>query len=68
MVLIGSIIHRQLGRAHLIRQFGPDCFEDDRAGSRVGQFWSLLETRPYMRILQATVRLTFEIRDYRKSA
>ncbi|TFK93914.1 hypothetical protein K466DRAFT_580545 [Polyporus arcularius HHB13444] len=56
------------GRRHLIRQFGPDCFEDDRAGSRVGQFWGLLETRPYMRVLQAIVRLAFEVKDYQKAA
>ena len=54
------------GRADLLRRLGPNCFDDD--GDHVGHFWGILETRPYMRILQAIVRLTFENKDYGKSA
>ncbi|KAI0370235.1 hypothetical protein BV20DRAFT_305450 [Pilatotrama ljubarskyi] len=54
------------GRAHLKRYLGPTCFDD--GDQYVGRFWSLLETRPYMRVLQAIVRLAFENKDYNKSA
>ncbi|OBZ76530.1 hypothetical protein A0H81_03534 [Grifola frondosa] len=54
------------GRAQLIRALGPKCFDDD--GDCVEHFWGLLETRPYMRVLQALVRLAFETKDYSKSA
>ncbi|KAH9951807.1 hypothetical protein B0H21DRAFT_775950 [Amylocystis lapponica] len=54
------------GRANLQRILGRTCFED--GDQYVGRFWSLLETRPYMRVLQALVRLAFENKDYDKSA
>ena len=34
----------------------------------VGRFWGIIETRPYMRVLQAIVRLAFENKDFNKSA
>jgi hypothetical protein len=43
------------GKALLQLDLGPKCFDDD--GDRVGHFWDLLETRPYMRTLQALVRI-----------
>ncbi|TBU48461.1 hypothetical protein BD309DRAFT_292618 [Dichomitus squalens] len=54
------------GRAQLRQILGPTCFDDD--DDNVGHFWGLIETRPYMRVLQAIVRLAFENKDYNKSA
>ncbi|KAI0773887.1 hypothetical protein C8Q74DRAFT_1199891 [Fomes fomentarius] len=54
------------GRANLQRSLGPNCFDDD--SEQIGYFWRILETRPYMRVLQAIVRLAFEVKDYSKSA
>ncbi|OSC99218.1 hypothetical protein PYCCODRAFT_1470472 [Trametes coccinea BRFM310] len=54
------------GRAHLKTYLSPTCFEDGDVYT--GRFWSLLETRPYMRVLQAIVRLACEIKDYNKAA
>ncbi|KAI0751404.1 hypothetical protein C8Q80DRAFT_1268646 [Daedaleopsis nitida] len=54
------------GRAALLRILGPTCFDDDSEYAE--RFWGLLETRPYMRVLQAIVRLAFEVKDYNKSA
>ncbi|CCM02821.1 uncharacterized protein FIBRA_04933 [Fibroporia radiculosa] len=56
----------QRGREHMVRIFGPQAFDDE--GSTVGHFWGLIETRPYMRVLQALVRTTFEKKDYARSA
>ncbi|KIJ62725.1 hypothetical protein HYDPIDRAFT_30314 [Hydnomerulius pinastri MD-312] len=54
------------GRFGLKRRLEPNCFED---GSKYdGCFYQLLETRPYMRVLQAQVRLYFENGQYDKSA
>ena len=63
---IDALLNHCEGRADLKRRLGPRCFDDD--GEEVGHFWGIIETRPYMRILQAIVRLTFETRDYQKSA
>ncbi|KAI0676908.1 hypothetical protein C8Q78DRAFT_1086899 [Trametes maxima] len=54
------------GRAHLKRSLSPTCFDD--GDEHVGHFWGIIETRPYMRVLQAKVRLTFENKDYNKCA
>ncbi|KAF8153851.1 hypothetical protein B0H34DRAFT_719357 [Crassisporium funariophilum] len=54
------------GRALLKRTLGNDCFDDD--GDCVGHFWGMLETRPYMRVQQALVRLYFESKRYDMSA
>lgn len=54
------------GRAHLLRTLGPDAFDDN--GDSVGYFWGLIETRPYMRVLQAIIRVSFEKGDFAKSA
>ncbi|KAH9938435.1 uncharacterized protein B0H18DRAFT_967157 [Fomitopsis serialis] len=56
------------GRATLQSIFGPRVFDDDSDGDEVGRFWTLIETRPYMRVLQAIVRIAFEKGDYNKSA
>lgn len=45
---------------------GDDVFED--SSRYAGKFWSLLETRPYMRLLQAQVKVFFDNGDYEKSA
>ncbi|KAI0699408.1 hypothetical protein BC835DRAFT_1304485 [Cytidiella melzeri] len=47
------------GKRLLKQEFGQRCFDEhpDPMISRVGQFWSLLQTRPYMRTLQALVRI-----------
>ncbi|KAJ7597564.1 hypothetical protein C8J56DRAFT_322921 [Mycena floridula] len=47
-------------------RLGPDCFDD--GGRFVGKYWSLPETRPYMRVLQAQVRIYVEVEDYVASA
>ncbi|OCH94252.1 hypothetical protein OBBRIDRAFT_810581 [Obba rivulosa] len=39
------------GRENLLRILGSSCF--DGGGDHVGHFWGILETRPYMRVLQA---------------
>ncbi|KAI0650056.1 hypothetical protein C8Q79DRAFT_1006363 [Trametes meyenii] len=54
------------GRARLKRILSPTCFDDD--DEHVGRFWGIIETRPYMRVLQAKVRFTFENKDYNKCA
>lgn len=54
------------GRTCLKKKFGSDVFED---GSKyAGHFWDFVESRPYMRGLQAMVRIAFEAKQYRKSA
>jgi hypothetical protein len=55
-------------RALLMDRLGADCFADD--GPCVGKFCSaeLLLTRPYMRVLQALVRMCFETKQYEKGA
>ncbi|KAI6021030.1 hypothetical protein EDC04DRAFT_2735058 [Pisolithus marmoratus] len=53
------------GRASLKRHLGNDCFDD--SGQYVGSFYQVLTTRPYMRVLQAQVRLYFENQQYTKS-
>ncbi|KAL4072080.1 hypothetical protein J3A83DRAFT_4390475 [Scleroderma citrinum] len=46
------------GREALKCRLGRDCFDD---GSKsVGHFYELIVTRPYIRVLQAQVRLYFE--------
>ncbi|EPT02866.1 hypothetical protein FOMPIDRAFT_1029164 [Fomitopsis schrenkii] len=54
------------GRAALLKLLGPRTFDDD--GGQVGNFWTMIETRPYMRVLQAMVRIAFQKDDYNKSA
>lgn len=44
----------------------PGCF--DEGSQYVGRFWSLLETRPYMRVLQALVRFYQEDKRFDKAA
>lgn len=54
------------GRKTLKARLGPDCFKD---GSKtVGKFWDILDTRPYMRVLQAQVRIYVENKKYKESA
>ncbi|KAF8890791.1 hypothetical protein CPB84DRAFT_1784535 [Gymnopilus junonius] len=53
------------GRAILRRELGDDCFDDD--GKTVGHFWMILQTRPYMRVLQAMVKLYWDTEKYDKS-
>ena len=59
--------HRFSGRSQLRQILGPTCFDDDD-DEYVGHFWGLIETRPFMRVLQAIVRLAFENKDFNKSA
>ncbi|KAJ6506845.1 hypothetical protein C8R45DRAFT_970713 [Mycena sanguinolenta] len=55
-------------RTLLLNRLGKECFDD--GGPCVGRFWdaSLLPTRPYMRVLQALVRMCFETKQYEKGA
>ncbi|KAI6008804.1 hypothetical protein F5J12DRAFT_905176 [Pisolithus orientalis] len=57
---------KRKGRASLKRCLGNDCFDDD--SEYVGHFYEVLTTRPYMRVLQAQVRLYFENGQYAESA
>ncbi|PSR73677.1 hypothetical protein PHLCEN_2v10596 [Hermanssonia centrifuga] len=54
------------GRVFLKKDFGPTCFDDD--GGTVGDFWTILETRPYMRVLSALVRIHKDNGKFDKSA
>ncbi|TFK17815.1 hypothetical protein FA15DRAFT_675760 [Coprinopsis marcescibilis] len=54
------------GKAILKERLGQDCFDDD--SEHVGKFWDILETRPYMRIVQAMERLYFEAKRYNRAA
>jgi len=54
------------GRRKLIEICGPRCFDDN--GEQVGRFWNLIQTRPYMRVLQALVRFYVEKKDFPKAA
>ncbi|RDB23903.1 hypothetical protein Hypma_009261 [Hypsizygus marmoreus] len=54
------------GRVILKERLGNDCFDDK--SQHVGNFWSILVTRPYMRVLQALVRLYFEEGRFEESA
>ncbi|KAG2030373.1 hypothetical protein BDR03DRAFT_929088 [Suillus americanus] len=54
------------GREGLKQRLGPTCFDD--GSKEVGKFYSILETRPYMRVLQAQVRLYFEVGQFGKSS
>ncbi|KAJ7452748.1 hypothetical protein B0H11DRAFT_283446 [Mycena galericulata] len=54
------------GRALMKRRLGPDAFSDN--GPHVGNFGANLDTRPYMRVLQAQVRVYFETEKYKRSA
>jgi hypothetical protein len=58
--------YSSLGRASLQRRLSKDCFED--SGKHVSHFWSIIETRPYMRVLQTLVRLYFEEGRFEESA
>lgn len=50
----------------LEKRFGPRCFDDE--GDQVGYFWGIIETRPYMRVLQAQVQFYFDNKQYDRSA
>ncbi|KAG1749288.1 hypothetical protein EDB19DRAFT_1681840 [Suillus lakei] len=54
------------GREGLKQLLGATCFDD--GSKEVGKFYSILETRPYMRVLQAQVRLYFEASQFGKSS
>ncbi|KAJ7203297.1 hypothetical protein GGX14DRAFT_535918 [Mycena pura] len=54
------------GRMLMQTTLGSDAFADD--GPHVGKFWDILAARPYMRVLQAQVRMYFETKNYTRSA
>ncbi|KAK0451220.1 uncharacterized protein EV420DRAFT_1561559, partial [Desarmillaria tabescens] len=54
------------GQRLLKSRLGPNCFDDN--GPYAGRFWEILDTRPYMRVLQAQVRMFFEGEEYKSSA
>ncbi|KAG8989335.1 hypothetical protein FRB94_014475 [Tulasnella sp. JGI-2019a] len=53
------------GRGILKREVGPTCFEE--GDMNCGRFWGLLETRPYMRIMQTMVRWAYDTEEYGKA-
>lgn len=50
------------GRKILKGLLGDKCFDD--GGGSVGKFWRLIQTRPYMRVLQNLYELHLEQGDY----
>lgn len=46
--------------------FGPRCF--DEGSDQVGNFWTIITTRPYMRVLQALTRFYVEKEDFPNAA
>lgn len=54
------------GRAMLKKSLGTDCFDDD--SEYVGNFWGILETRPYMRVLQALAERLYMSKHFNESA
>lgn len=54
------------GKEGLKQLLGATCFDD--GSEEVGKYYSILETRPYMRVLQAQVRLYFEAGLFGKSS
>ncbi|KAE9397723.1 hypothetical protein BT96DRAFT_822920 [Gymnopus androsaceus JB14] len=53
------------GERSLESRYGPDTFKDD--GPFVGRFYEVMDTRPYMRVLQAIVRVAVECKKYDKA-
>lgn len=54
------------GEKSLRRVLGTKCFYD--SGDHVGRFWGLLETRPYMRVLQNLAKYYFTEGHFRRAA
>ncbi|KAK0442426.1 hypothetical protein EV421DRAFT_1808973 [Armillaria borealis] len=56
----------QQGRDSLKRSLGEDCFEDN---ARYGapNFWGILETRPYMRLLGTMTRMYVQLENWNKA-
>ena len=49
------------GRKFLELDFGPDTFtKSEEEGGHVGDFWMIMETRPYMRVMQYLVDIHTE--------
>ncbi|KIK69139.1 hypothetical protein GYMLUDRAFT_35209 [Collybiopsis luxurians FD-317 M1] len=57
---------RKRGEKSLKSKFGPEAFVD--GGPLVGKFYEEYDTRPYMRVLQAIVRVAVECKRYQKAA
>ncbi|KAJ7153296.1 hypothetical protein C8R46DRAFT_473579 [Mycena filopes] len=55
----------RIGRGLMLRRLGPNAFSDN--GPHIGNFGAILDTRPYMRVLQAQVRMYFETQQYTRS-
>ncbi|KAL0058460.1 hypothetical protein AAF712_014864 [Marasmius tenuissimus] len=53
---------KRRARAILRRQYGPKAFADD--GPLMEQFYYNIDTRPYMRVMQAYVRMHVEYKKY----
>ncbi|KAL0063864.1 hypothetical protein AAF712_009217 [Marasmius tenuissimus] len=56
---------KRRGRVYLERKFGPDALNGN--GPLMGEFYSIIETRPYMRVMQAYVRMNVEFKKYAKA-
>ncbi|KAH8106247.1 hypothetical protein BXZ70DRAFT_918821 [Cristinia sonorae] len=53
------------GRENLMTILSSNCFED--GSKEVGQFWYIIQTRPYMRILHNMARISVEGKAYDKA-
>ncbi|KII85003.1 hypothetical protein PLICRDRAFT_45856 [Plicaturopsis crispa FD-325 SS-3] len=57
-----------VGRELLKSCLGAKCFDESPTNTHMGHFYDALPARPYLRTLQALVRLAFENKHYEKSA
>ncbi|KAF9040031.1 hypothetical protein BJ165DRAFT_1351413 [Panaeolus papilionaceus] len=55
------------GQIIIKRAVGPNAFKPPAQGGHMGEFWDVLETRPYMRVMQALVRMQYETGRYGKA-
>ncbi|KAI0092824.1 hypothetical protein BDY19DRAFT_983379 [Irpex rosettiformis] len=62
----GKLWCGNVGKKYLKKDLGPTCFDD--GDERVGNFWGIMATRPYMRTLQALIRIHQENKRFDKAA
>ena len=66
MLVFAYCIVGVAGREFIKKDLGPTTFDD--GNKYMGMFWSLMETRPYMRVLQALIRIHQENKRFDKAA
>jgi len=53
------------GRQFLKDTLGEDCFDD--GSDAVGNFWMILQTRPYMRVMKFLVEVYYHLEKYEEA-